>query len=128
MKRIFLFVVTNFAILLVLSVTMQLLGIDRMLAQGTGLNLQGLLVMAAHLRLRRLVHLAPHLEVDGEDGRPGAHVIEVPSNATERWLVDTVKRQAEQGRHRHARSRDLRGARDQRVRDRLEPQQLRWSP
>jgi len=25
----------------------------------------------------------------------GAHVIEVPSNMTERWLVDTVKRQAD---------------------------------
>ena len=39
MKRIFLLVATNFAVLLVLSLTMQLLGVDRMLAQETGLNL-----------------------------------------------------------------------------------------
>src|SRR5690349_6076726 len=44
MKRIFLFVLTNLAIVTVLSVTMQILGIDRMLAQETGMNLQGLLV------------------------------------------------------------------------------------
>jgi len=36
MKRIFLFLITNFAILFVLSITMQLLGVDRMLAQETG--------------------------------------------------------------------------------------------
>jgi heat shock protein HtpX len=47
MKRVFLLIVTNFAILAVLSVTMQLLGIDRALTNETGLNLQGLLVMAA---------------------------------------------------------------------------------
>ena len=47
MKRIILLIVTNFAVLAVLSVTMQLLGIDRMLAQDTGLNLTGLLIMAA---------------------------------------------------------------------------------
>jgi len=35
MKRIFLLIVTNFAVLTVLSVSMQLLGIDRMLAQET---------------------------------------------------------------------------------------------
>jgi len=47
MKRVFLLIVTNFAILAVLSVTMQLLGIDSALTNETGLNLQGLLVFAA---------------------------------------------------------------------------------
>ena len=47
MKRVFLLIVTNFAILAVLSVTMQLLGIDQALSNETGLNLQGLLVFAA---------------------------------------------------------------------------------
>ena len=47
MKRIFLFLVTNIAILLVLSVTLRLLGVDRILnEQGTGLDLQSLLVMS----------------------------------------------------------------------------------
>ena len=47
MKRVMLLIVTNFAILAVLSVTMSLLGIDRALTNETGLNLQGLLVFAA---------------------------------------------------------------------------------
>jgi heat shock protein HtpX len=94
MKRIFLFLITNFAILFVLSITMQLLGVDRMLAQETGLNLQGLLLMAgifgfggsfiSLLISKWMAKMAT-----------GAQVIEVPSNMTERWLVDTVKRQAE---------------------------------
>ncbi len=93
MKRIFLLVATNFAVLLVLSFTMQLLGVDRMLAQETGLNLYGLLLMAgifgfggsfiSLLISKWMAKMAT-----------GAQVIEVPSNMAERWLVDTVKRHA----------------------------------
>ncbi len=93
MKRIFLLVATNFAVLLVLSFTMQLLGVDRMLAQETGLNLYGLLLMAgifgfggAFISLLISKWIAKMAT--------GAQVIEVPSNMTERWLVDTIKRQA----------------------------------
>ncbi|HSC95151.1 MAG TPA: protease HtpX [Burkholderiales bacterium] len=93
MKRIFLLVATNFAVLLVLSITMQVLGIDRMLAQETGLNLFGLLVFAgifgfggSFISLLISKWMAKRAT--------GAHVIEVPSNMAERWLVDTVKRQA----------------------------------
>ena len=68
MKRIFLLVVTNFAVLAVLSITMQLLGIDRMLAQDTGLNLQGLLLMAAIFGFGGSFISLADLEVDGEDG------------------------------------------------------------
>ena len=49
MKRVFLFVITNLAVLLVLSVTLQLLGIDSMLDQAGGLNMTSLLIMAAVL-------------------------------------------------------------------------------
>ncbi|HSF20624.1 MAG TPA: protease HtpX [Burkholderiales bacterium] len=94
MKRIFLLVATNFAVLLVLSITMQLLGVDRMLAEGTGMNLFGLLLMAgifgfggSFISLLISKWMAKRAT--------GAHVIEVPSNMAERWLVDTVKRQAE---------------------------------
>jgi heat shock protein HtpX len=93
MKRIFLLVATNFAVLLVLSITMQLLGVDRMLAEGTGMNLFGLLLMAgifgfggSFISLLISKWMAKRAT--------GAHVIEVPSNMAERWLVDTVKRQA----------------------------------
>ncbi len=94
MKRIFLFLATNFAILFVLSISMQLLGIDRMLAEETGLNLPGLLLMAAVFGFGgSLISLA--ISKWMAKMATGARVIEVPSNMTERWLVDTVKRQAE---------------------------------
>ena len=95
MKRIFLFVATNFAILLVLSISMQVLGIDRMLAQGTGLNLQGLLVMAAIFGFGgSLISLL--ISKWMAKMATGAHVIESPQNNTESWLVATVQRQAQQ--------------------------------
>ena len=94
MKRIFLLVATNFAILFVLSISMQLLGIDRALASETGLNLQGLLLMAAIFGFGgSFISLA--ISKWMAKRATGAQVIEVPSNMTERWLVDTVKRQAD---------------------------------
>ena len=94
MKRIFLLVATNFAVLAVLSISMQLLGIDRALSQETGLNLQGLLVMAAIFGFGGSF-ISLLISKWMAKRATGAHVIEVPSNMTERWLVDTVKRQAE---------------------------------
>jgi len=94
MKRIFLLVATNFAILFVLSISMQLLGIDRMLARDAGLNLQGLLLMAAIFGFGgSFISLA--ISKWMAKMATGAQVIEVPSSMTERWLVDTVRRQAE---------------------------------
>ena len=93
MKRIFLFVITNFAIVLVLGITMQLLGVDRMLAQ-EGLNLTGLLVMAAILGFGGSL-ISLFISKWMAKRMMGARVIEVPSNTTERWLLDTVKRQAD---------------------------------
>ena len=94
MKRIFLLIVTNFAVLAVLSVTMQLLGVDRMLVQGSGLNLNALLVMAAIFGFGG-AFISLLISKWMARMATGARVIEVPSNMTERWLVDTVKRQAE---------------------------------
>ena len=94
MKRIFLLVITNFAILLVLSVSMQLLGIDRMFVDGSGLNLYALLVMAAVFGFGG-AFISLLISKWMAKMSTGAQVIEVPSNLTERWLVDTVKRQAE---------------------------------
>jgi heat shock protein HtpX len=94
MKRILLLVATNFAILIVLSITMQLLGVDQMLAQETGLNLYGLLVMAAIFGFGGSF-ISLLISKWMAKMAVGAHVIEVPANTTERWLVDTVKRQAD---------------------------------
>jgi heat shock protein HtpX len=73
---------------------MQLLGIDRMLVQGSGLNLYGLLVMAAIFGFGG-AFISLLISKWMARMATGARVIEVPSNMTERWLVDTVKRQAE---------------------------------
>jgi heat shock protein HtpX len=89
-----LLVVTNFAILLVLSVSMQLLGIDRMFVEGSGLNLYALLVMAAIFGFGG-AFISLLISKWMAKISTGAKAIEVPSNLTERWLVDTVKRQAE---------------------------------
>ena len=94
MKRILLLVITNFAVLFVLSISMQLLGIDRMLAQETGLNLQGLLMMAAVFGFGGSF-ISLLISKWMAKMATGARVIEVPSDMTERWLVDTIKRQAD---------------------------------
>jgi heat shock protein HtpX len=94
MKRILLYVATNFAILVVLSVAMTLLGVDRMLMQETGLNLQALLVMAGIFGFGGSF-ISLLLSKWMAKTATGAHVIDSPSTATERWLVDTVKRQAD---------------------------------
>jgi heat shock protein HtpX len=95
MKRILLFLVTNIAVLLVLSVTLRLLGIDRILdAEGTGLDYNALLVMAAVIGFGGSF-ISLLMSKWMAKTATGAHVIEVPSNMTERWLVDTVQRQAQ---------------------------------
>ena len=85
MKRIFLFVITNFAIVLVLGITMQLLGVDRMLAQ-EGLNLTGLLFMAAIFGFGGSL-ISLFISKWMAKRMMGAHVVEAPANMTERWLV-----------------------------------------
>lgn len=91
MKRVFLFLLTNLAIMLVLSVTLSILmsvfGIDR---QGLG----GLLMLAtvfgfggAFISLLMSKWMAKR--------SVGAYVIEQPQNNTEKWLLETVKRYSE---------------------------------
>jgi heat shock protein HtpX len=92
MKRIFLFVATNLAVLVVLSVVMKLLGLERAL-EGTGFNTGAMLVMAGVLGFGgAFISLAMSKWIAKRS--TGAHVIDVPRDATERWLFDTVQRQA----------------------------------
>ena len=95
MKRVFLLIATNVAILVVLSVSLRLLGVDRILdSQGVGLDLNALLVFSAVLGFAgSLISLA--LSKFTAKRMMGVRVIEQPSNATEAWLVETVRRQAE---------------------------------
>ncbi len=95
MKRIFLFLATNLAVILVLSVTLRLLGVDRILdEQGTGLNLTNLLIFSAIFGFAgALISLA--ISKWTAKRAMGVRVIEQPRNADEAWLVDTVRRQAQ---------------------------------
>ena len=97
MKRIILFVLTNIAVLIVLSITARLLGVDRFLTQN-GLNMGALLVFAAVFGMGgSFISLAMSKWM--AKSSVGAVVIDVPQNATERWLVDTVARQGEGQQH-----------------------------
>jgi len=94
MKRIFLFLVTNIAILVVLSITLSLLGFTGFLdAQGVDLDMNSLLLFAAVFGFGgSLISLV--ISKWTAKRITGAHVIERPANQTEAWLVDTVRRQA----------------------------------
>lgn len=93
MKRIFLFLATNLAIMLVLSVTMRLLGVEPYL-NANGLNLSALLAFAAIMGFGgSLISLA--ISKWTAKMSVGAQVITSPQNAQERWLVETVARQAQ---------------------------------
>src|SRR5690349_14637807 len=94
MKRIFLLVATNVAILLVLSVTMRLLGVDRILDERGGLDLTSLLIFSAVLGFSgSLISLAMSKFIAKR--AMGVRVIEQPRDAVEGWLVETVRRQAQ---------------------------------
>ncbi len=94
MKRVFLFLVTNLAVVLVLSITMRLFGFTGYLEQN-GLNYQGLLIFAAVFGMGgAFISLA--MSKWSAKRMTRARVIESPSNQTERWLLETVRRQAEQ--------------------------------
>ncbi|MFL6549582.1 MAG: zinc metalloprotease HtpX, partial [Povalibacter sp.] len=95
MKRILLFVATNVAILLVLSVTLRLLGVDRILdEQGVGLDMGNLLVFSAVLGFSgSLLSLA--ISKWSAKRSMGVQVIEQARTADEHWLVETVRRHAQ---------------------------------
>ena len=96
MKRILLFIATNMAILVVLSVSLRLLGVDRILdEQGVGLDINALLIFSAVLGFAgSLISLA--LSKFMAKRMMGVRVIEQPGNAAESWLVETVRRQAQE--------------------------------
>ena len=90
MKRILLFLITNVGVLLVLSITARLLGLDRMLGGGMG----GLLLFCAFMGFGgAFISLA--ISKWSAKRMTGAVVIDSPSSSREFWLVETVRKQAE---------------------------------
>ncbi len=94
MKRIFLFILTNLAVVAVISVTLRLLGVDRWVSETGAIDFNALLVMSAVIGFAgSLISLA--MSKWSAKRMVGAQVIEQPSDPTERWLVETVRRQAQ---------------------------------
>ena len=91
MKRIFLFLATNLAIVFVFGISLRILGVERyFMEQGVNLNINGLLIFAAifgfggsFISLLISKWTAKRLT--------GAKIIQQPTNKTEQWLFATVK-------------------------------------
>ncbi|MBN8764771.1 MAG: zinc metalloprotease HtpX [Thiobacillus sp. SCN 64-317] len=90
MKRIVLFLATNLAIVLVLSFTMRILGVEPYLT-ANGLNLGSLLIFAAVMGFGgSFISLAISKWMAKKS--MGVRVIETPSNSTEFWLMETIRK------------------------------------
>ena len=96
MKRIFLFLLTNIAILVVISITLSILGVDSILMnQGTDLDLRALLIFSAVIGfIGSFMSLA--MSKWSAKQWTGAKVISSPSNQVETWLIETVAAQSKQ--------------------------------
>jgi heat shock protein HtpX len=93
MKRIFLLVVTNIAVMAVLALVVQVLGLDRHLAQ-QGMNITGLLVISAIFGFGG-AFISLLISKWMAKRAMGVQVITNPANETERWLVNVVTQQAQ---------------------------------
>jgi heat shock protein HtpX len=93
MKRIFLFVLTNLAVVFVINITLRLLGVDRILDQSGGINFNALLVMSLVIGFSGSI-ISLLMSKWSAKRMVGAQVIENPLDPTERWLVETVRRHA----------------------------------
>jgi heat shock protein HtpX len=95
MKRIFLFILTNLAVMLVLGVVLNLLGVDRVVVHGRHINYQALLVISAVFGFGGSI-ISLFISKFMAKMSVGARVIDNPQDPTERWLVETVHRLANQ--------------------------------
>jgi heat shock protein HtpX len=93
MKRIVLFLVTNLAVMLVMSIVLSLLGVNRYLS-ANGLNLGTLMVFSLVVGFTGAI-FSLLISKPMAKWSTGAQVIASPSSSTELWLTDTVKRLAD---------------------------------
>ena len=96
LKRVALFIATNLAVILVLSIVLRLLGVDSVLdEQSRGIDYQSLLILSAVIGFGgSFISLAISKWMAKRS--TGARVITQPANAAESWLVSVVERQAQQ--------------------------------
>jgi heat shock protein HtpX len=93
MKRIVLFLATNIAVLLVLSVVLRLLGLGGAGMTQAGMNYGQLLAFSAVVGFTGAI-ISLLMSKSMAKWTTGAHVIEQPQNQHEAWLVETVRRLA----------------------------------
>lgn len=92
MKRIVLFLATNLAVMLVMSVVLSLLGVNRYLS-ANGLNLGTLMVFSLVVGFTGAI-VSLLMSKQMAKWSTGARVIDAPSSSAELWLLDTVKKLA----------------------------------
>jgi heat shock protein HtpX len=95
MKRVFLFILTNLAVMIVLGIVTSLLGVNKFLT-ANGLNLPMLMAFSAVVGFTGAI-FSLLISKPMAKWSTGAQVIENPQNETERWLVETVRRLANKG-------------------------------
>ncbi|NOQ77072.1 MAG: protease HtpX, partial [Methylococcaceae bacterium] len=94
MMRIFLFLATNVAIMVVVSIIFSIFGLSGTLAaNGVDLDLNSLLVLSGVIGMTGSFISLAMSKWSAKRGM-GVHIIEHPQNQTEKWLVDIVTRQA----------------------------------
>lgn len=95
MKRIFLFLMTNLAVLMVISLVFKLLGFEGLLAaNNVDLNLGAVLVYAAIAGFAGSL-ISLFLSKGMAKRSMGVQIIERPGTHFEQWLLETVTRQAQ---------------------------------
>ncbi|EXJ14059.1 protease HtpX [Imhoffiella purpurea] len=95
MMRILLFILTNAAILVVISIVFRLLGLDGMLLQSGGIDMTSLLIMAAIVGFSGSL-ISLFLSKTMAKHGMGVQIIEQPGNQFEHWLLSTVANQSKQ--------------------------------
>jgi len=96
MTRILLFLLTNAAILLVISITFSLLGLQGMLdQQGINIHYPSLLIISAIIGMSGSF-ISLMLSKSMAKKTMGLQIITSPNNATEKWLYQTISKQSQQ--------------------------------
>jgi heat shock protein HtpX len=92
MKRVILFIATNLAVMLVLSIVLKVLGLDRFLYE-SGTSYGGLLAASAVVGFAGAI-ISLLMSKSMAKWSTGAHVIDQPSSEPEAWLLETVRKLA----------------------------------
>jgi len=93
MKRVVLFLVTNLAVVLVLSFVLRVLGLDRAMAVQTGVGMGPLLAFSFVVGFTGAI-ISLLISKPMAKWSTGARVVATPQNEPEAWLVETVRRLA----------------------------------